>query len=199
MFYFQSDSGGVDGLWRPVVKSISFHGMLRRKRGKVTSNWTQKSTWSSLWNNMLDLCWILYFPKYSAGMVRAAANLLTIFVENASVTVSSINLRSASLAHLCEQLSVLLHLYKCTWEAKYHSFAHLLRCNTPSTPKVTQWYWLEMIGGGGGGERGAKTDSIISKVSFSGVYVSRFGAVLLCLWSAPRIFLSSSPFLACNV
>ena len=59
------------------------------------------------------VCWILYFPKYSAGMVRAAANLLTIFVQNASVTVSSINLRSASLAHLCEQLSVLLHLYKC--------------------------------------------------------------------------------------
>ena len=180
MFYFQSDSGGVDGLWRPVVKSISFHGMLRRKRGKVTSNWTQKSTWSSLWNNMLDLCWILYFPKYSAGMVRAAANLLTIFVENASVTVSSINLRSASLAHLCEQLSVLLHLYKCTWEAKYHSFAHLLRCNTPSTPKVTQWYWLEMMGGGGGVRGGRRRTLLfpnLASVGFTSPDLARFYSV----------------------
>lgn len=59
------------------------------------------------------ICWILYFPKYSAGMVWAAANLLTVFVQNASVTVSSINLRSGSPALLCEQLSVLNHLYKC--------------------------------------------------------------------------------------
>ena len=62
---------------------------------------------------MKKICWILYFPKYSAGMVRAAANLLTVFVQNALVTLSRINLRSAPLPHLCEQLSVLLHLNKC--------------------------------------------------------------------------------------
>lgn len=42
-------------------------------------------------------------------------------------------------------------------------------------------------------------EPLFSKVSLSGVYLSRFGAVLLCLWSAPKICLSTSPFLACNV